>query len=87
VEGRRLRLDFIAQVLGPLGFVLDFRGDMLDARAARRDEGETQKLLALLGGLLAETRLMDLRLSDPAQVAALARDFLARRRGGGGEEL
>ncbi|MEW5774282.1 MAG: PEP/pyruvate-binding domain-containing protein [Thermodesulfobacteriota bacterium] len=78
-EGRRLRLLFLARVLGHFGFSVDIRGDMLDARHARRGEADTQKRLAELGYLLAITRLMDMGLTDETQVDALVQEFLDKR--------
>ena len=78
-EGRRLRLLFLARVLGHFGFTVETRGDMLDARYARHNENETQKRLAELGYLLAITRLMDMGLTDESQVDELVQEFLDKR--------
>ena len=78
-EGRRLRLLFLARVLGHFGFTVETRGDMLDARYARRSETDIQKRLAELGYLLAITRLMDMGLTGESQVDALVQEFLDKR--------
>jgi pyruvate,water dikinase len=78
-EGRRLRLLFLARVLGHFGFAVETRGDMLDARHARHSEVDTQKRLAELGYLLAITRLMDMGLTDESQVDVLVQEFLDKR--------
>lgn len=78
-EGRRLRLLFLARVLGHFGFTVETRGDMLDARYARRPEADIQRRLAELGYLLAITRLMDMGLTDESQVDRLVEEFIAKR--------
>ncbi|HBR06907.1 MAG TPA: pyruvate, water dikinase, partial [Desulfovibrio sp.] len=78
LEQRLLRLEFLVEVLTRLGFDCSTRGDMLDARYARKSEGDTQKRLAALGYLTAVTRLMDMGLKDRAQVAELVERHLAR---------
>lgn len=78
LEQRLLRLEFLVEVLTRLGFDCATRGDMLDARYARKSEGETQKRLAALGYLTAVTRLMDMGLKDRAQMAELVERHLAR---------
>jgi len=76
-EQRLLRVAFIRRVLSGAGFTVRTRGDMLDARYARAGREATCKRLELLGRLLARTRLMDMRLTDPAQALDLADAFLS----------
>lgn len=74
---RRLRLGFITEVLETLGFAVRLRGDMLDARLARRSAEQTARALEILGRLLVRTRRMDMGLEGEAQARELARGFLA----------
>jgi pyruvate,water dikinase len=78
LEQRMLRLEFLVGVLTRLGFECSTRGDMLDAKYARKSESETQKRLAALGYLTAVTRLMDMGLKDRDQVTALVQRHMAR---------
>ncbi|MFV0422742.1 PEP/pyruvate-binding domain-containing protein [Oleidesulfovibrio sp.] len=76
-EQRALRLNFISSVLQRNGFFIDIRGDLLDARHPHDDDTAIQKQLAMLGLLLARTRLMDMSLFDTVQVEGLVEDFIA----------
>jgi pyruvate,water dikinase len=75
-EGRRFRLRFIRAVLEPSGFEVKIKGDMLDARIARMKQDEVRRFLWLLGGLLAQTRLLDMRLETQAQAEDMAEAYL-----------
>lgn len=76
-EQKLLRLLFISQVLTGVGFAVRTRGDMLDARFARAGLEATCANLAVLGRLLARTRLMDMRLADADQAGREAEAFLS----------
>ncbi len=76
-EQRRLRLWAIEAVLLALGFSVRLRGDMLDARLARREAPATARALEILGRLLVRTRRMDLGLAGEGHARELARGFLA----------
>ncbi|WP_027175543.1 PEP/pyruvate-binding domain-containing protein [Desulfovibrio aminophilus] len=78
LEQRLLRLEFLTGVLTRLGFECSTRGDMLDAKYARKPENDTQKRLAALGYLTAVTRLMDMGLKDREQVEGLVDQHLRR---------
>ncbi|WP_319543090.1 PEP/pyruvate-binding domain-containing protein [uncultured Pseudodesulfovibrio sp.] len=75
-DQRLLRLEFIRQVLNSYGFVTETRGDMIDARCARLDENETQRMLVRLGYLMAVTRLMDMRMDTEEQVREEVEKFI-----------
>ncbi len=77
-EGRELRIRVLERVLARQGFAVKTRGDLLDARHGPDAEAVIQKRLAMLGMLLAETRLLDVRLGDADEAEAMADDFLAR---------
>lgn len=79
-EQRQFRLDFIAAVLSRFGFVISRRGDLLDAKFMGASEGDIQKRLAVLGYLMAKTRLMDIRLNDADTVADETARFLSEIR-------
>ncbi len=77
--GRRLlRLEFLREVLARLGFECHTRGDLIEARLARRDADELGRAVRLLGLLLGLTRLMDMAMENSAQAQSLAEEFLAR---------
>jgi pyruvate,water dikinase len=75
-EQRSLRLGFIRSVLEKQGFFIQIRGDLLDARHPHDDDTAIQKQLAMLGLLLARTRLMDMTLFEGVDVDGLAADFM-----------
>ncbi|GAU09402.1 PEP/pyruvate-binding domain-containing protein [Desulfoplanes formicivorans] len=74
-EGRLLRLEFIARVLGETGFQVSIKGDRLDAHMNRFSPEKTRKALVRLGRVLAMTRLMDMRLDNPEQIDPLIKEF------------
>ncbi len=75
MEGRLLRLTFIARVLGENGFGVAVKGDRLDAHMNRFCVEETRTGLVRLGRVLAMTRLMDMRLNAPEQIDPLIEEF------------
>ncbi|BFR47045.1 pyruvate, phosphate dikinase [Nitratidesulfovibrio sp. HK-II] len=83
-EGRELRIRVLERVLARQGFAVKTRGDLLDARHGPDAEAVIQKRLAMLGMLLAETRLLDVRIGDADEAEAMADDFLARLDTAGG---
>ena len=77
-DGRLMRIEFITRVLTHHGFTVTSKADLLDAKCSRDEEKVIQKRLAVLGKLLAETRLMDMRLESPEQIDDLVANFLER---------
>lgn len=77
-EGRELRIRVLERVLARQGFAVKTRGDLLDARHGPDADAVIQKRLAMLGMLLAETRLLDVRIGDVDEAEAMADDFLSR---------
>ncbi|NDV18296.1 pyruvate, water dikinase [Pseudodesulfovibrio sp. JC047] len=75
-DQRLLRLEFIRQILECYGFETETRGDMIDARCARLNENETQRMLVRLGYLMAVTRLMDMRLTSEEQILDEVKKFV-----------
>jgi pyruvate,water dikinase len=77
-EQRTLRLTCVRRILAHFGFTVRVAGDLLDATLSRIPEGHVQKRLAMLGCLLAATRMLDMRLGDDADVDAWVEAFLQR---------
>jgi pyruvate,water dikinase len=77
MERRFLRLFFIRRILRTHGFTVTTKSDMLDAKMIRSQEQRTRQGLRILGKLLAQTRLLDMRLENQAQAEAMAEEFLA----------
>jgi len=75
-EQRILRLQFIERVLSRFGFFVTTRGDLLDARHPAEEDSEIQKRLAMLGLLLARTRMMDMGLTRYEQIDETEQAFL-----------
>ncbi len=78
IAHRALRLSCVRRVLAHFGFEVRVTGDLLDATLARIPEHVAQKRLAMLGCLLAATRLLDIRLEDAASGETWVDAFVAR---------
>jgi pyruvate,water dikinase len=76
-EQRLLRVRFTARVLEALGFTVDARGDLLQARLARPSAAAGLDRLTVLGRLLVRTLRLDVRLRSTTQAEGMALDFLA----------
>jgi pyruvate,water dikinase len=76
-QQRLFRLEFIDQVLTAFGFETSCRGDMLDASFSRHALAATEQALSRLGLLLAETRMMDMRMTGSDHAAEEAARFIA----------
>ncbi|MFP7755431.1 PEP/pyruvate-binding domain-containing protein [Thermodesulfobacteriota bacterium B35] len=91
--GRSRRIDFLRIILTRLGFEVDVRADLLDARVADIDCADLCHMLDMLGRLLGTTKLMDMVLREGVDVRACVEEFFAGRysfssldgRAGGGE--
>jgi pyruvate,water dikinase len=77
-DQRTLRLSCVRRVLTHFGFVVRAAGDLLDASLTRIPEQTAQKRLAMLGCLLAATRMLDMRLATDAEADAWVAEFLER---------
>jgi pyruvate,water dikinase len=77
LDQRRLRVSFLAGVLGRLGFDLRVVGDMLEARLGHEARDTALKTMFALGRLMTAARFMDVALADEAQVEAAVESFLA----------
>ena len=78
-SGRSLRIFFLVRILEEIGFQVDHKGDLLDARTADIEEGELTNRIQLLGRLLGATKLMDMALHDEEQVEQYVREFFEGR--------
>ncbi|MDP3695972.1 MAG: hypothetical protein Q8R42_07660, partial [Desulfocapsaceae bacterium] len=76
-SGRLLLLDFIRTLLKDAGFLVENRGDLLDARVSDLLSPEMQVHLVTLGRLLGATKLMDITLHDKQDVQHSLQDFPA----------
>ncbi len=80
-DNRVLRLEFIGKALEHYGFETEIRGDMLLAFSSRLDSKDTANQLAVLGYLMAATRMMDMRLESSGQVKAELAKFISAAEG------
>jgi len=78
-EQRALRAEFLSQVLQRLDFEVNQTSDLVDARLSGTDGQTTLDKLDLLGRLLGATRLMDMYLKEPGQIAEFVEDFMKGR--------
>ncbi len=73
--GRSLRIQFLANVLGRLGFHLTITGDLLEASLKGVGRKDMEETLDQLGRLLASSRLLDMAIANPAQVEEMTVSF------------
>ncbi|MGW8193687.1 MAG: PEP/pyruvate-binding domain-containing protein [Desulforhopalus sp.] len=70
-----LRIEFLALVLERLGFVVEKKGDFLEAKLMGVACEAMQEKLDILGRLLGASKLMDMVLTDEQMVARCVEDF------------
>lgn len=75
-EQRILRIQFIERILTRFGFFVTTRGDLLDARHPHESDSIIQRRLAMLGLMLARTRMMDMGLTRYDQIADAEQAFM-----------
>ncbi|WP_163337558.1 PEP/pyruvate-binding domain-containing protein [Desulfopila sp. IMCC35008] len=78
-DQRSLRIDFLEQVLARLGFSVETKGDLLEAKMLAVSRTVMDNKLDILGRLLGATKLMDMVLDDQQKVAACVDDFFRGR--------
>jgi len=78
-HGRSLRADFLSGILERLDFWVQKKSDLVDARFESASGAVIDEKLDMLGRLLGATRLMDMYLKEPEQVAGFVNDFLKGR--------
>ncbi|MFW8600213.1 PEP/pyruvate-binding domain-containing protein [Desulfobacterota bacterium M19] len=76
-SGRVLRIEFVTIVLRRLGFEVDSRADLLDARISGIEYKKLEGKLELLGTLLGSTKLMDMILKEKMDVRPCVERFFA----------
>ncbi len=77
--GKTLRLQFMANVLGRLGFATTQKGELIEASLARLDRPSMLETLEQLGRLLGCTRLLDMAIVNPRQLESMTEAFFQRR--------
>ncbi len=75
LSGRSLRLQFMAGVLGRLGFHLTITGDLLEASLKGIGRKIMEETLDQLGRLLASSRLLDMSIANPTQAEEMTDAF------------
>ncbi len=78
-EHRSLRIDFLQSVLQRLGFIVEGKGDLLDAKISGVERDVLTEKLDILGRLLGATKLMDMVLKDETMVQDCVNDFFSGR--------
>lgn len=73
--GKALRITFLGNVLGRLGFKVSLKGDLLEAFISGYDRTSLEDKLDQLGRLFAASRLLDMALSNQNDVEVLTRAF------------
>lgn len=76
-QGRSLRIRLLTLILGRLGFEVNVKADLLDARIGELDRDSLVELLATVGRLLGATKLLDMVLKDEHQLEPFADRFFA----------
>jgi pyruvate,water dikinase len=84
-EGRRLRALFMAQVLESHGFEVHLEQDSIHAQVQRGSVQTLERVLGLIGRLLAFTPFLDMTLNDLSDVGRLVEVFSTKSLGDGSE--
>jgi pyruvate,water dikinase len=74
-SGKALRIEFLSNVLGRLGYEVDIRGDMLQAALRGLDCPAMEEVLDQTGRLLGCSRLLDLAIPNQTEVQTLTEMF------------
>lgn len=74
-DGRELRILFLTKVMQRLGFAVECKGDLLDARISGIASEILLQRIESLGRLLGVTKQMDMRLKDVEMVEQLLKSF------------
>ncbi len=73
--GRSMRIHFLSEVLGRLGFSIIATGDLLEASLTGYDRASMEKTLDQLGRLLAASRLLDMAIPNQAKIDSMTEAF------------
>ncbi len=76
---RSLRADFLSGVLHRLGFHVDKKSDLIEARLKGEEKKAIEQKLDMTGRLLGATRLMDMYLKDNEMVESYIEEFISGR--------
>lgn len=74
-EGRWLRVRFIEAILQRIGFRVQTKTDLIDARMDNLSREVLEKRLVTLGRMLGTTKLMDMVLKDESSIAKQLNEF------------
>lgn len=74
-----LRIDFLSGVLERLDFIVEKKGDLLEARMQGTAKKTLVEKLDILGRLLGASKLMDMVLNGDEMVASCVEDFFSGR--------
>ncbi len=75
IEGRFLRVLFLARVMDNHGFEVNLERDIIHAHMRSASLVVLEEKLCLIGRLLAFTPLLDMRLDDVGQIESIAAEF------------
>lgn len=78
-DHRSLRIDFIRLILERLEFLVETKGDLLEAKMMSVEQQVLENKLDILGRLLGATKLMDMVLEDEQMVRECVDDFFSGR--------
>lgn len=73
--GKSLRITFLGEVLQRLGFMVQIKGDLIEASIGRTDKKNMEIALDQLGRLLGSSRLMDMGITNPDEIPRLVESF------------
>lgn len=79
LDKRSLRARFVELILVRLGFDVEAKSDLVDARLTGRGREEIETTLDQMGRLLGATRLMDMYLDEDDPIDELVEDFMTGR--------
>jgi pyruvate,water dikinase len=75
--GRSMRIHFLSDVLGRLGFSVVATGDLLEASLTGYDRASMENTLDQLGRLLAASRLLDMAIPNQDRIDAMTEAFFS----------
>jgi pyruvate, water dikinase len=75
IAGKSLRLNFLATVLGRLGFIVEITGEVLEGSFKGADRTQTEFALDQLGRLMASSRLLDLGIASRSEIPSMVDSF------------
>jgi pyruvate,water dikinase len=76
-HARSLRVKFLGEILSDLGFQIQIKGDLIEAKYSRDCKAAMEAKLEKIGLLLGCTRLLDLVLKDEGDVETFVHRFLS----------